>query len=273
MEIDIDYKALNQFWGWITERENVRVRRQYGHPRPWSSDVIFQTQHFCNVRREDDRITKEIHAVIRSHGVVPVEDMPYWYTIARMFNKPETLDRAMTAWFNGAHWPTHLKRVRAEGHKLFHVAYVVSTCGKSMDKVDYVGRVTLDVARLDVPRVGLQKAFNELVMVDGLGSFMAGQIVADLRNSGYLVPEDKAEAKFWCVSGPGSIKGLKYIFRNFSARHFTSYIDELYLQMPEEIKRMDLHAQDLQNCLCEFSKYMRIYNDEGGRRRQFRGEL
>lgn len=272
MEIDIDYEARNQFWYWITEREGVRLRRLAGDPRPWSYDPIFQIQHFCNVRREDDRVTKEIHATIRSHGV-PVDELPYWYTIARMFNKPETLRHALRAWCNAAHWPTYLKRLRAEGHKLFHVAYVVSTCGKSMDKVDYVGSVALAVRARNVPRVGLQKAFNELVYVDGLGSFMAGQIVADLRNSGYLVPEDKAEAKFWCVSGPGSIKGLKYIFRNFSARHFTSYIDELYLQMPEEIQRMDIHAQDLQNCLCEFSKYMRIYNDEGGRRRPFRGEL
>ena len=271
METDIDYKALNMFWCWINERENVRVRRAAGHPRPWSSDVIFQTQHFCNVRREDDRITKEIHAVIRSHRV-SVEFLPYWYTVARMFNKPETLDRALAAWRNGAHWPTHLKRLRAEGFKLFHTAYVVSTCGKSMDKVDYVDCVALNVLVLNVPSKGLQKAFNELVMVDGLGSFMAGQIVADLRNSPYLKPAPN-EGKMWCVSGPGSLKGLKYIFRNFSARHFTSYIDELYLQMPEEIRRMDIHAQDLQNCLCEFSKYMRIYNDEGGRRRPFPGEL
>lgn len=270
MEIDIDYEVRNKFWYWITEREAVRQRRQSGAPRPWSSDPIFQIQHFCNVRREDDRVTKEVHAIIRGCGV-PVDELPYWYTIARMFNKPETLRHALSTWCSGAHWSTRLKRLRAEGHKLFHTAYVVSTCGKSMDKVDYVGSVALAVQALGVPRVGLQRAFNELVKVDGLGSFMAGQIVADLRNSPYLEP-DPDEGKMWCVPGPGSIKGLKYIFRNFSARHFTSYIEELYLQMPEEIRRMGIHAQDLQNCLCEFSKYMRIYNNEGGRRRPFRGE-
>lgn len=271
MEIEINYKELNKFWYWITEREAVRQRRQSGGPRPWSYDPIFQTQHFCNVRREDDRVTKEIHSIIRSFGV-PMGDLPYWYTIARMFNKPETLCRALDAWRYGDHWPDRLKRLRAEGYTLFHSAYLVTTCGKAVDKVDHVGRVTLDVARLQVPRVGLQKAFDELVKVDGLASFLAGQIVADLRNSGYLVAEDKVEAKFWCVPGPGSVKGLKYIFRNFSRRYFSAYIDELFLQMPEEVTRMDLHAQDLQNCLCEFSKYMQIYNDEGGRRRPFRGE-
>src|SRR5690606_10089455 len=125
---------------------------------------------FCNVRREDDRVTKEIHATIRGQGV-PVEGMPYWYTIARMFNKPEILYRAMEAGHRGDHWPTALKRLRAEGYKLFHSAYLVTTCGKSVDKVDHVSRVTLDVARLQVPRVGLQKAFDELVKVDGLASF------------------------------------------------------------------------------------------------------
>lgn len=268
MEIEINYKELNKFWYWITEREAVRQRRQSGEPRPWSYDPIFQTQHFCNVRREDDRVTKEIHAVIRWHGV-PVNELPYWYTIARMFNRPEILEAVL---LSGDHWPSHLKRLRAEGHVLFHSAYLVTTCGKSADKVDHVSRVVGEVRALDVPRVGLQKAFDELVKVDGLASFLVGQIVADLRNSPYLEPEPN-EGKMWCVPGPGSVKGLKYIFRNFSKRHFSAYIDELYLQMPEEVKRMGLHAQDLQNCLCEFSKYMRIYNDEGGRRRPFPGEL
>lgn len=268
MEIDYNEDALELFWYWILERDHIRALKERGTPPEWSEDPIFQTQHFCNVRREHDRGTIEIHEAVLGANV-PVEFLPYWYTIARMFNKAQTVREALRAWNDSRHWPSMLKALRADGHKLFHTAYVVSTCGKSMDKVDYVANVANAVQCRNTPRFGLGRAYQELLRVNGLGSFMAGQIVADLRNSPYLAPENKVEGKMWCVPGPGSIKGLRYIFNHFTLRGFTTYIQELYFLMPPEVRDMNIHAQDLQNCLCEFSKYMRIKNGDPGRRRPY----
>ena len=42
---------------WVAERERIRVRKESGQPFPWTDDPILATYRFCNVRREDDRVT------------------------------------------------------------------------------------------------------------------------------------------------------------------------------------------------------------------------
>lgn len=251
-------EALELFWYWIRERESIRRLKESGAWKPWSKDQILNSYHFCNVRREDDRVTKEIRVLALKY--YDTDQLPAFYTMARMFNHAPSIEMIVTKGWEA------LKRYRAEGNKIFHTAYVVSTCGKSMDKIDYVRSVVDEVGGIAVPRRALSDAHRALMTVDGLGSFMAGQVVADLRNDRYLT---EAWDINWCCPGPGSIKGLGYIFGRSSAQLFDEQITELYAEMPVDLLKMDIHAQDLQNCLCEFSKYWRIKNDLCGRRRYY----
>ena len=95
---------------------------------------------------------------------------------------------------------------------------------------------------------------------------MAGQIVADLKNDRYL-----ADAEDWwtfAVMGPGSKKGLDYIFEGATTeRNFTDRLKALAVLTQGKIP--NLHMQDLQNTLCEFSKYVRIKNGTRGRSRPY----
>lgn len=252
-------EALELFWYWIRERESIRRLKESGAWKPWSKDQILNSYHFCNVRREDDRVTKEIRALALKY--YNTEELPAFYAMARMFNHAPSIEIAITKGEDG------LKSYRAEGNKIFHTAYVVSTCGKSMDKIDYVKEVSDKVMKIEVPRKSLASAHSALMTVDGLGSFMAGQVVADLRNDRYLT---EAWDKNWCCPGPGSIKGLGYIFGRSNERLFDDQITELFGEMPSDIIKMNIHAQDLQNCLCEYSKYWRIKNDLCGRRRYYK---
>ena len=59
----------------MRERENIRLRREQGLSRPWTSDPFLQHYRFCNIRREDDRTTRWIaehwrtpHQPIRTYG-------------------------------------------------------------------------------------------------------------------------------------------------------------------------------------------------------------
>src|SRR5438105_15316412 len=75
---------------WITEREAVRRRREAGEPAPWTDDPILREWSFCNVRREDDRVTRWI----ASHWRAPHEDdRDLWFAmvVARFVNWPPTL--------------------------------------------------------------------------------------------------------------------------------------------------------------------------------------
>lgn len=285
---------LELFWYWIRAREEIRkLKEKYpdGIAGGYSHDPILNRYHFCNVRREDDRGTKEIREVVLKY--FPVEDtdlatissLPTVYLMARLFNHAPTVERILEACDYGASIEEAfqlLKDYRDEGHKIFNSAYVVSTAGESMDKIDYVLRLVLAAQKVIIPTDSLAAAHAALSAIPGLGGtgFLAGQVVADLRNDRYLV--EAAAHQDWCCPGPGSIKGMDFIFNEESNRSVTSTkqsnfmarMMELYNEMPDDIWAMELHAQDLQNCLCEYSKYMRLRDPRVKSRKRYykRGE-
>lgn len=267
----INHEAFNAFCFWILERERIRELKEAGRPAPWTEDKWLGSLHFCNVRREDDRVTKELRAVVQAANL-PLAALPATYVLARMFNRASTLELALACIANGHNWVPVLQKHRDAGHLIFHVAYVVSTCGKSMDKIEYVDGVVNAVRLLDVPQHSLKAAFNKLRSVDGLGSFMAGQIVADLKNDRYLV--DAEDWWTWSCMGPGSKKGLEYIFEEtITEKNYEFHIGMLQNLLGPDMESWGLriHAQDLQNCLCEFSKYWRHLKGIAGRTRIYHG--
>jgi hypothetical protein len=107
----------------------------------------------------------------------------------------------------------------------------------------------------------------------GFGSgFMTGQVIAYLK---YVQP--LCDAPDWitfAVSGPGSRAGLRRLVPDLglSETAWRSAFDQLREAIARELARIglgDLHAQDLQNCLCEFDKYERVRHEEGRPRRRF----
>lgn len=259
----INNRALELFWYWIRERESIRTKKEAGEPQPWTKDSILKYHHFCNVRREDDRVTKELREL--AQGYLTYE-LPTFYTGARLLNHAPSVKILMKYGWEG------LKEERGKGTKIFHTAYVVSTCGQRMDKIDYVKEV-VDVVNEseDLGRLSLERAHSRLMEIPGLGSFLAGQVVADLKNDRYLV--DAHDWWTWSCIGPGSQKGLNYIFGKgaCTAKSYSSLMKQLNAMMPEDISKMRIHMQDLQNCLCEFSKYWGHKNGLEGRRRNYHG--
>lgn len=259
------------YFGYIRERQLIADRRASGAPAPWTMDKVLATHHFCNNRREDDRVTKELRSVVLSANAM-LPQLPATYTLARMLNSASSLAACLPGMLEvgggGMGWMEPLKALRDRGEKIFHVAYVVSTCGRRMDKLDYVAEVVAKVDNIIIDTRTLDLAYRDLLSIDGLGTFMAGQIVADLKNDRYLV--DAPDWFDWCSPGPGSMKGLEYIFgTRVGQSNFQHYFDIIRQALPEDIRDMKLHAQDLQNTLCEFSKYYRHTMGISGRSRSF----
>jgi hypothetical protein len=268
----INPKELRMFCYWITERESIRLQKEAGLPKPWTMDKIMASHHFCNVRREDDRGTKERRAVVRKYeNCFSINDLPWIYTASNLFNHAPTLETVL--FHQGAGdpadvWISLLQMRMNAGQKVFHTAYVVSTCGAAMSKVDYCANVIIEVAKLSPANVSCRAAFNALRSVHGLGSFLASQVVADLKNDRYLA--DAMDWHSFSTMGPGSKKGLDLLFGGGTTeRNYDARMEELTRSLPDNIKVLRLHAQDLQNCLCEFSKYDRYFHNKPGRRRDY----
>lgn len=274
---------VNPLVGFIAAREYHRIAKERG----WkaikvSPDPIISEYRFCNVRRNDDRVTKWVMANI----VEPfAEDPNLWFylVIARLFNKPDTLGAFTYAQYRSwrpEEWRKKLKAMREHG-PIFNGAYIVSTNGIASDKVDYLIDHVLgpmwkarDVIGSTIAgAMNLNTVHAALMSVQGLGSFMAAQVIADLK---YASPPARwADFHTFAASGPGSRRGLNRVLGlpMFTARPEADFREKLaelrelvnarLKQRPAMRHLVPLTAQDVQNCLCEFDKYERARLGEG----------
>ena len=162
--------------------------------------------------------------------------------------------------------------IRSNGNPIWGNAYTISTCGKSMDKVDYViDHVVGAVKRCTLTTYThrtCEGMFNWLTTFDGLGSFLAAQIVADLKNMPGHPLYTAQDKESFVTHGPGSLRGVAaYLGHPVTPSTFKAYLKAIDRQVKPFIASYvaPIHMQDLQNCMCEISKYFRV--QEGGRAR------
>ena len=265
---------------WIQEREYIRVKKESGKPKPWTNDPVLRDYKFCNVRREDDRVSRWV----QREWLAPNEGNPnfaFAACMARHFNWPDTLQLIgfpSGISFDSQDVKERIKYARDKrGAKIYTGAYTVSTCGRSMDKVDYSIDIVLapmfEVIRNPKEGETIQSYWKYLQQFEGFSSFMAGQVVADLK---MFAPLNTApDCWSWAPLGPGSIRGLN---RMYDRKLTTPLKQEEGLKMLlniQEIIRtslsMNMPLHNVQNCLCEFDKYMRLKYDGGKVRSKYPG--
>lgn len=276
--------ALARFVGFVREREAIRLKKEAGDPRPWTTDPILHHYKFTCVRRMDDRVSRWL----LDNWYRPYKDHPNTLAavlLARHFNKPDTLQR-MTNWVYTQKGPPNWHKLKAEpkarkanGYKVFSAAYMISgrggTC-KIDSVVDLAIRPLVEKAGKEplVDTASMQRTHEALAGHWGIASFMAGQVVADLRHalSGWW--KDKHA---WAPVGPGSARGLARMLCGDEWRSAaTTYrrdqdgwlmdlkdvLSFVKPRLPADLASR-LEMMDFQNCLCEADKYERTRLGEG----------
>lgn len=267
----INPELLSKLNFWISERESIREQKERGDPKPWTSDPVLQQFKFCNVRREDDRVTKWFAANWRNKSHWDNRNFVAAIILGRVINWPETL-----AEFGYPYeWnPVELHHVlvgrAARGLKVFTGAYMVSQYGSKKPKAQLVTE-NADRYFKQLPVVGktLQSTWENLQMYEGVGSFMAGQVVADLKHTKYLV--HAPDWHNWAALGPGSSRGINRLYDrpiNFNLSQDQA-LDELR-EIRDKIE-VTICLQNVQNCMCEFDKYMRVLTGQGVPRARYDG--
>lgn len=258
---------------WIAERENVRFEKESGKPKPWSKDPIFQVTYFCNVHREDDRVTKFIRQMYSPY--VGHDLFTHNIILSRFLNWPPTLTAIgyQDTW-SSEYISQILNVIRGFGAKVWGNAYVVSTCGRQMDKIDYLTHIVMPSIKDKAPWLDFdtcESAAIGLQRIEGISTFMAGQVVADLKNTEGHPLKDTTDWWSFALPGPGSIRGMDWLM----GEKVPSSAWKGYLLVLQEIVYNELGiklcAQDMQNCLCEFDKYMRVKNGTGRSKRSYNG--
>lgn len=268
--------SVKAFIDFIIERHAVYLKKTAGSSRPWTTDPILQKYKFCNVYRELDRTT----VWIAEHWRKPHEEDPdLWFAmlVARLINWPPTLNElGYPVPWNPKYFAKIINARKARGEKIYSNAYMLTTSGEAIDKT------ALNLRRFTalwkdreemrpIPTECLWLYWEHLCDQHGIGSFIAAQIIADMK---YARPFLQAP-DWWTFAapGPGSRRGMnrllvggtveaKALNKQLPFTVWTKHLCELRDVVNSALPKTmgPLHAQDLQNCLCEFDKYQRIQN-------------
>lgn len=258
--LDVD-RGL-EFIEFIQERHAVFNRRMAGQPGPWTEDPILRSRKFTNVFRWldpgsqfvindlmcDDPETFLMRCFLYRHTNLPEAWRAYAADTGR-YPGLEDLDDVRDFWQGYKH----------EGGRVFSGAYMIypqsSTPGT--DKIFSIVDLTMRLRDQGdffafTCRNSQEKRFQILRQNKGVADFMSMQILTDF---GYST--EFREDQF-VVPGPGAKKGAAFL--GIPAPEAIDWAWLTMLQMPslevDGVPRF-ISKMDIQNCLCEYSKYVR----------------
>ncbi len=286
---------LERFLYWVRERHQIYLRRRAGKPKPWTDDEVLQSYFFTNPYRENDKVTQVFRKTVRD----PLRNDPrvLFATVAwRWFNYPPTGDLLhrsglLTEW-DPDRCLAVLRPVRDGSGQLFTGAFMINSPGGEPKLEAIVRRITnvwdANDALTDDFRRGayegkltMEAAHDALTEFDGLGGFMAYEIVCDLRHTAYL--EAAPDKLTWCNPGPGCSRGLNRILgidfpkgNNASSPPLPSdWLNEvrgLLGTMQKRLQKMPLfELREVEHSLCEWDKYERMLWGDGRAKRTYPG--
>jgi hypothetical protein len=250
------------------ERERIRRRRLAGEPRPWTTDVIFNTYRFTNVHRENDKTTTWFRDNVRKHlgGLAVVEA-----TIAfRWFNLISTGELVKDLLLNGWDRDEAFKRLKDKrpvvtGAYMMHSPYGFPKLEGMLHAIELARpRLPAMVARWGHSQ---EAAHQDLCSLDNMGSFSAGEVIWDLRWTDVL--NLALDIPTWTIAGPGCARGLGYVMADSPATYsYGSSSDQMTMlkvmqdllvmsrdpaYWPAEWEPWELHEAEM--WACEYAKY------------------
>lgn len=240
-KLPADYRRpVDRFFALARERQSVHLRKEAGLSWPWTDDEVLRQYKFCNVFREQDRVTRWFRQNVRQ----PMRGRPEVLlatVLFRMFNTVSVGEAVFQQPFldGGTAFERYLHAEDARelrraivnyiGRKGPYTtgAYIIST-PPGHKKLDGVLKIVSDFAKKSnwraaadaMPRTSpvysLEHAWRWLGEFDYLGTFHSYEIVTDLSHTFLL--ERAPDIDSWANIGPGCRRGLNRIFRDLSGR-------------------------------------------------------
>lgn len=288
-------KNVADFFGYARLRYEIHVRRDVELlPGPWTTDPTLQMYRFCNIHREDDKVTTWFRDNIRG----PLADSPnvLLATVAfRWFNRiemGELMKRPEVGLMEGRYDGEALKRLALEAYPKgpwTTGAYMIKSPG-GMNKIDGLNWCIDNVAkdayhlacRVEKGETTMEGMWERLREYPYLGDFMAYEVVTDLRFTSLL--DQAPDILTWANPGPGAARGLARVQGlpiDAYNRHSDADRTKLIAGMQEllEHSKDERHwpadwpkweMREVEHTLCEFDKYERSRLGEGRPKQLFR---
>lgn len=269
-----------ELFAFMNERYKIYVKKKAGNAKPWTKDEILQRYRFCNVYREYDTQTRWLAKNWRK------SDPDFWFAalVFRFVNWDKTAEQlGYPVPWNPKKFTQVLEHRKAQGLKVYSGAYMISTHGVRQEKHLYLAesltKIWANRDKIRYKKGETLAAFHaRLEGCFDVGSFIAAQVIADAKYVGAM--STAPDYHTFAASGPGSRRGLNRIYGRgvdapWNELNWRAFLADLHKEIEPLILKAGmpkLHAQDLQNCLCEFDKYERTRLGEGRPRSTYPGE-
>ena len=263
---------------WIDERERIRLAKEGNAAKPWSHDPIFQQYKFCNVHREDDFVTRWFACNWRKQEHWTDTNFIPAIILGRTINWPPTLDKlGFPSVWNPAGFMSTMDQMMGRKEKVYTGAYMITAGPTGVKKNDWVLGNSLSYYRRPpvIDPNSMQKSWENIIHggYPCVGPFIGGQVIADLKFTKHLC--DAEDWWDWAPLGPGSARGINRVYgrkvgqalsQEQGVKEMSAIRKQIRHAFPEEIS-----LQDIQNCLCELDKYMRVKLGQGKPRSSYPG--
>lgn len=285
---------IEKFYQFMTERENIRLRRAAGLSPPWTDNRTLRDFKFTNVKRAHDRTTRELKAEFYDiNWKIPEVG---WHTgevlllNCALFRFFGTVEMAREIGWHTTWGPDQRDMMEAiaderlhDGETVFTRAYIVPNCGDKKPKYQVVGDIIDQVwehvgyirdSDAELPQTSWQQMCERMQeRVRGVGSFMAKEVVLDYVLASRWTP---ADWDTWTPVGPGARKGAARVLHGgalpgpLTERDALGVCRSLFAERDAYwTHEISLELTDIQFQLCEYDKFLRSEREEGVPKNRF----
>lgn len=288
----INKQYMKLFWTFVFERHNIWHKRfVLKEDPPWTKNPILESYKFTNVYRKLDRGTIYLMDYLYRDGLKSLYGVLFPIIAYRIMNRVETFERLgyiPQSNFNEQGLQRQLEAFARQGHSVFTNAHSLPPAPKGKTKIESYVMTLVDIRErysslywqvkenLDL----VEEAWKVLQSIRRIGPFYAYQICRDLS----LASMGSWNEDEWADVGPGCKQGLAMIFGTLPRTSLSigdSYLNAMKWMWFNQRGILDFYGfndfpyldgeqmelGDIQNCLCEFSKYIKILENRKGRYR------
>lgn len=237
---------LNKFFEIANERVRIYTLKEFNMPKPWTKDSIFLDSYFCNVFRQDDKVSKWII----NNLLLPYHNHnQLWASIimCRMLSRMETLqilkdENCLIGDYKKAY--KILRAMQERKESIFTGAFIVNskTSNGWTDKVTYLfntltyfNKLEFEVSDGTMINIhtflhyenSMYEVWKMFKEAPGIADFMAYQYTCDMTYSIYL--KNNIDDQYWTKLGLGAVRGMNRMLKGYATKD----------KIPNEISRVE----------------------------------
>lgn len=285
--IMLNQERTEAFFEYARKRYSIMISKNAGVPKPWTNDTILQQYRFCNVFREDDKVTRWFKDAVRSPNRAH-RNVVFAAVLFRMINCIPTgeilayHDLFMDWDEEKAHMVLKDQKPLIGGAYMITTPYGFSKLDGIIEVMRPVWERRKEVSDYAVRCCSMEKLVEYLSQFHYIGPFRAYEMACDLQYTDWFDPHDTMT---WANPGPGAARGIDrlmngrlidlYRNRKSDQNYLIAVMRELLFRAqqvdywPGHWPAWDMRT--VEHTLCEFDKYSRALTGEGKPKQNYKG--